>query len=226
MQASKWLKNPMLLSPEEMADLMQQFSPAKLYITGRVLPPGQGEVHISQFLEVYCDYINQLRSGLKPNAQLLQPYFSCSITCDLDSIEVLNPAPEKQLLRLKRPVIQMQHHHVDYSTSDRKFHSMILGKETIDWGIQFSYPQLFQDPEAKRIVQVDTTENFPNTRLFRQLQKWTREHTIPTPFNVNGVVTHSPIRIGKECLNWIQSHPDLQAKGISVEQSRNHSHRE
>jgi hypothetical protein len=226
MQASKWLKNPMLLSPEEMADLIQHLSPAKLYITGRVVQPGHGLVEPAQFLEVYCTYVNQLRAGIKPKPQELQPYFSCSITCDSDSIEELNPAADKQLLRVKRPVIQMQHHTMDYSVADKKFHSMILGTHTIDWGVQFSYPQLFQDPSDQQIMQVDATENFPNTRLFRNLQRWMREHTIPTPFIVQGVVVHAPIRIGKECLDWVQSHPDLNFKGFSVDNSRNHSNRE
>lgn len=225
MQASKWLKSAALLSPEEMAHLVECLSPAKFYLTGRVVKPGEGEISPAQFLEVYCDYINQLRTGIKPKAQELQPWFSCTVTCDGASIQELNPAPEKQLYRVVRPVIQLQHHIMDYSPADGKFHSMVFGNQTIDWGIQFSYPQLFQDPKTMQIVSVDASDPFPNTGIFKNLMRWMRQHTIPTPFIVQGVMINAPIRIGKECLNWIQFHPDLNRKGITVDTSRNYSDR-
>lgn len=225
MQASKWLKTAALLSPEEMSHLVEELSPAKFYITGSVVAPGEGQIAPSRFLEVYCDYINQLRMGIKPKAQDVQPWFSCSVTCDEDSIQELNPTPEKQLYRVVRPVIQFQHHTMDYSPADGKFHSMIHGSQTIDWGIQFSYPQLFQDPQTKQIVPVDVTEAFPNTALFKNISRWMRQYTLPTPFIVQQVIINAPIRIGRECLDWIHFHPDLNRKGITVDQSRNHSDR-
>jgi hypothetical protein len=224
-QASKWLKSALLLSPEEMARLFEHFAPAELYVTGSVVTSGEGKIAPADFLEVYCNYINQLRSGLKPKKEELQPWFSCSATCDSASIHELNPAPGKKLLRVMRPVIQFQHHTMDYSPADGKFHSMVLGHQTIDWGIQISYPQLFQDPATMRIVPVDGTDNFPNTPVFKIVQRWLREHTIPTPFIVQGVTINAPIRLGKECLDWINSHPDLNRKGITIDTSRNHSDR-
>lgn len=223
MQASKWLKSAALLSPEEMAKLIEALHPAKLFVTGSVVKTGEGELPPSRFLEVYCDYINALRSAVKPKATELQPYFSCSISCENNSFQELHPTEGKQLLRVIRPVIQMQHHTMDYSPSDQKFHSMSLGTQTIDWGIQFSYPQIFQDPETQQIITIDTT--YPNAELFRSLQRWMRAQTIPTPFIVQGVMINAPIRIGKECLDWIQYHPDLARKGITVDTRRNHSHR-
>jgi hypothetical protein len=48
------------------------------------------------------------------------------------------------------------------------------------------------------------------------MQQWVRSHTIATPFEVEGKKVNVPIRLGKECLSRINSHPQLQAKGLRV----------
>lgn len=219
MQASKWLKSPVLLSAEEMALLIEAMAPAKLYSAGSVTAPDEGEVDAALFLEHYCDYVSRLRAGIKPDSRELNPYFSCCLNADPEAFECVSPTPDKQILRVCKPVIQLQHHNIDYSAADGKFHSMVLGTQTIDWGIQFSYPQLYQDPQTQKILNVEATDQFPNTALFRTLQRWVRQHTIPTPFVVQGVTINAPIRLGKECLDWVESHPDLNRKGITIDGS-------
>ena len=45
-----------------------------------------------------------------------------------------------------------------------------------DW---FGYPQMMEDPDTKEPVQIIDAPAFPNTSLFRTLQKWVRESTVP-----------------------------------------------
>jgi len=66
---------------------------------------------------------------------------------------------------------------------------------------------------------VRESSEFPNTALYRSVQRWMRAHTIPTPFHVNGKKINVPMRLGKKCLPWISEHCQLKEKGIKVEQA-------
>lgn len=205
-QASKWLKSQALIDTEEMAHLFDTLDAFKLYMAGCVTPIGEGELSRRRFLDLYHEYISALREGRRPDINRFRQPFSSAMTVDDTALFVMPVQDDKQLMRVCKPVVQMQLHTMGYS--DGEFRSMTLGKESMLWGIQFSYPQLFQDPEQNDIVKVDSA--FPNTELFRSIQRWMRRNTIPTPFIVKGVQINASQRLGKRCLNWINDHPDLK----------------
>jgi hypothetical protein len=95
---------------------------------------------------------------------------------------------------------------------------MVFGINSISWGIQFSYPQLYQD-ENCQIQVVKPGPEFPNTVLFQKMQRWIRQHTIPTPFLTPYQRINAPIRMGRQVLNWINNHPQLKAKNLSIKTS-------
>ena len=121
---------------------------------------------------------------------------------------------DRQIIKVKKPVIQMQAHRIGYSSLDGKFRPMVMGKESISWGIQFSYPQIYED--SGKVVKVNESDQFPNTARFKKMQRWMRRHTIPTPFLADGKRVNVPMRLGKQCLPWINTHPQLVEKNIGV----------
>ena len=74
---------------------------------------------------------------------------------------------------------------------------------------------LYQDQHLQ-VLTVKEGLQFPNTAVFKKMQQWTRMYTIATPFEVEGKKVNVPIRLGKQCLQWIHHHPQLQAKGLRV----------
>lgn len=215
LQASKWLKCPVLLDLDEMKDLLQTLGDFWIFMVSGVLRSTEGEITQAEFLTEYGRYIDTLKEGKFPDEQQTRPYFSTVFTTTIDALyEVVLPNQQK-LIRVERPVIQLQSHRFDYSPVDGKFRSMVLGQNSIQWGIQFSYPQLFQDA-ACQVKQVRESEEFPNTLLFKRMQKWVRDHTTATPFLVENKRINVPIRLGKKCFSWINQHPQLNAKGLVV----------
>lgn len=216
MQASKWLKCPMLVSANEMADLFRALQPFFIYNTGSVTKREEGQISLASFLEAYADYVSTLMRGDIPDESQFRSLFSSVFTTTSEALYALAVEGERQLIRVFKPVVQLQAHRLHYSDADRSFRSMTYGTDGILWGIQFSYPQLFQESKTKEVLQVDTRPEFPNTQLFRTIQKWSRDHTIPTPFMVDGTKMNLPARLGKECLPWINSHPQLVQKGFAI----------
>ena len=91
---------------------------------------------------------------------------------------------------------------------------MVMSPGSIHWGIQFSYPQIFQ--RGNVFTKVSDPQQFPNTSLFTKLVQWLRTHTVPTTFIWEGKKIATPFRLGKQCFSWINAHPQLKEHGIFV----------
>lgn len=211
MEVSKWLEIQVLLSAEEMETLFTHLNSAlgafHIYLTGVVTALGEGEVPQGAFLESYRLYVMALQSGQLPgNGE----YFSSVFSLSPDLLSILKVGDNRQLRRLIKPSVQLQPHSMGYSQEDGKFYSMVYGPDSIAWGVQFSYPQLFLDPATKEVLKVTESPEFPNTVFFRHMQRWVRHHTIPTPLQTPGGPVNLPVRLGKQCLSWINRHPQFK----------------
>lgn len=214
LQVSKWLKIQVLLDLDEMQDLLKILDPVFFVSASQPVQAKEIVIEPKIFLEKYAQYISLLKQGLIPPNEEFRRFFSCGLSNDLESFYALATHGDRFLVKPKMPVVQCQAHHFFYSPLDEKFHPMVLSKDSVSWGIQFSYPQLFQDPATHQVVKVGKT--FSNSALFATLQKWIRNFTMPTPFIVQNKRTNSSIRIGKKSLSWIKSHPQLKQKEINV----------
>jgi hypothetical protein len=216
MQASKWLECQILVDSDEMAALFEALGHFEIYVTGCVVREGEGWIEKSLFLNAYKAYVDCLKQGVLPAQESYFKLFSSVFTSSSEMLCAVAVGEGRQIIRVQRPVIQLQVHQMGYSPLDGKFRPMVFGNDCIAWGIQFAYPQLFQEPETHLVETITNTDRFPNTALFKTLQRWVRHHTVPTPFVIGDQKINIPIRLGKKCLPWINNHPQLIQKGLKV----------
>lgn len=216
LQASKWHRLQVLLAPEELAELLADLEDPVILLAGRFYPKTNYPQHRQLFLSHYDAYIASLSRGELPNEEKCRQYFSAVLSRDCSPLYLLEGNTDEGLLRMTLPTIQVQHHNFDYSPLDNEIRSMVYGHDTVSWGLQFSYPQLYLHPTTKEICQTNE-ETTGNVTLFKQLQRWIRHYTLPTTFLVNGRRLNSPIRLGRGCLPWIHRHPQLGQHGLSVD---------
>ncbi|MEI8328846.1 MAG: hypothetical protein WCG14_02455 [Chlamydiia bacterium] len=216
--ASKWLKHQILISTEEMASLLEAIG--SCFICHASGPALQESLLLTpkQVLDAYAGYIQAIRQGDPVNEKELRRLFCNYLTYDLDALYGVKVSGDRMILKAILPVVQMQLHHFFPSTVDGKFHSMVMTQESVHWGIQLSYPQIFEDPKTHEFFKVTDCGQFPNTALFKTVIKWIRLHTVPTPMIFQGVRTRVPFRLGKSCFSWINAHQQLKAHAIFVEQ--------
>lgn len=216
LRVSKWIKCQVLLDEQEMATLIEELFPLFFCVVSEPVKRGCEIISAAVFLKHYAHYIACLKEGILADTSDFRRYFTTAMTCRTDIIYAIAVGEDKYLIKPIKPVIQLQAHHFFYSDLDKKFHAMVLSPESVTWGVQFSYPQLYQDPKTHRIAKVHASPDFPNTALFAKLLKWLRSHTLPTPFLVKGERINAPMRIGRSCLSWIERHPQLKEKQICV----------
>ncbi len=215
LQASKWLSCPLLVDQNEMKDLMNSLGDFWIFLVQGVHKKNEGSISKEAFLDSYTTYIEGLKRGEVVETQLVKSCFSSVWTRQVEALYSIPVREDQQIIKVDRPVLQLQTHRFTYSSSDGKFRSMTFGPNAVHWGIQFSYPQLYQD-SAYRILSVKDTPEFPNTILYKNLQRWVREFTLPTPFVIDGKQVNVPIRLGKNCFTWINNHPHLLANQLTI----------
>lgn len=223
LQVSKWLKIQVLLDEHEMQDLLRFLEEVHFVCVSEPISSEEAVVSSAAFLEKYREYVHFLKQSQVPLPREFRRYFSSAMAVNLDPFYAIAVGIGKYLIKPIEPVIQLQAHSFFYSRQDGKFHPMVLSEDSISWGLQFSYPQVFQDLKTREVGRVSSNSKFSNNALFAKLSKWIRSHTLPTPFEVGGVKTNSPIRIGKKSLSWIKNHPQLKEKGITIRELTHHS---
>ncbi len=215
LQASKWLKCPLLIDVDEMRALLNALGNFWIFLISGVIDAGKELLSQVEFLDCYQCYIESLKQGKLLDDERRRFYFSSVFTVTTEALYALPVSDQRLLVKVDKPVVQLQSHQFTYSAVDGKFRSMVFGTDHISWGIQFSYPQLYQD-SLMQVRQVREGSEFPNTTLFHSLQRWMRQYTVATPFWVNHRRTNVPIRLGKNCFEWINNHPQLISKNLQV----------
>jgi hypothetical protein len=210
-QASKYLKYQVLCDAQELKDLFFRLGSFKIYpLTGVV---DGNPIEQETFLLAYENWIEKLKQGQVPSSEDLRSVLACAFTEETEALWKLQVPGGKYLVKMNAPVVQVQAHFFTYSTVDEVFRPMTMGLNSIFWGLQFSFPQIYQDPKTMALLEV---EKGPNFYLFQNIKQWVRDATRPTPFVVEGKKTNATIRLGKNCFPWICRHPELIQQGIAV----------
>lgn len=215
-QASKWVKIQALLDGNEMKKLLEHLDEMRIFSIRGVVPDTGIEIPAKTFLKHYSNWIQALKEGRDVSSGDLSKVLSCVWTLDSDALYLLPVNGDRYIPKVRKPAILVQAHFMGYSSEEKNFRPMILGSNSLFWGLQFSYPQIFQRPDTKEFVKVDRSEEFRNTALFSKLRKWMRDFTKPTPFCIDQKIVNIPMRLGKECFGWIHQHPQIIQHGHQV----------
>ncbi len=208
-QGSKYLKYPLLCDADELRNLFEQISPFYIYrLTG--LSDGN-PISQGQFIDEYGSWIAKLKAGSVPEDGELKRLLACAFVTDPEALWKQAVPQSRYIVKVSRPLVQVQAHFFTYSPLDGVFRSMTMGPNSIFWGLLFSFPQVYQDPKTQELMEVEESEEFT---LFQKIKLWVRNETRATPFIADGKRTNVPIRLGKQCFSWIHHHPQL--KMVSV----------
>lgn len=198
-EASKWLALPMLLSNEEMTRFCTECLPFPLIALGGVQAEEEVLVKKESFLAAYAEYLEKILKGSKPVKPSRQ--LTLGITPSLNDARLM-PVEGGVIVKLVAPVIQVEPYTLHYSTEEKKFREMSPSKNRFFWGLRFTFPQLYANPKTGDVEKV-TEALYSNAALFKLLQRWARERTRPSTFQVEGKPVNHSSRVGKELYSFL-----------------------
>jgi hypothetical protein len=211
---SKWIKHQALLDGVEMKACLEVLGSFELYNVSSITTLEELNISRHLFLESYQNYIADLKNGkaAEPDRKI----FSAVMTVDPEALYGKEVSHGKWMARLAKPAVQLQNHRFFASKVDHKVHSMVMSPDSIQWGLQFAFPQIFFDGSEGNYTKTTDEKQFPNAALFAKISKWIRAETMPTTFIWDGHKVATPLRLGKKCFEWIENHPQLKKQGIKV----------
>ncbi len=218
---SKYLSYDVLLDASEMQDLISYLGDIYLCNLSELITIDRAISSKEDFMQKYSAYVTSLVDSKEKFEDSETRIFSSFITKDLKSVYAFEMKDGKCLIKQKEPMLQMRSHSFSYNRENDTFHSMNFGESTIAFGVQFSYPQIFQDPKTKKIHHVLKEDQFLNNLLYKNLVKWMRKNTKPTPFLIDGKRKIATFRLGKNCFSWINSHRGLLQNKLVVDGGQN-----
>lgn len=211
---SKWLKHHVLLDFSEMENLCNHLKILYLFDVSTITALDQIPVSLGNFLASYQAYIASLKSGEVPEKQPKQ--FSSALSTTPAALYAHEIQKGRYMAKPLKPLVQLQPHRFFHSKIAGTIHPMVMSPDSVQWGLQIAYPQIFFDVRQGSYSKVQNHPDFPNTALFTDIAKWLRHHTVPTTFIFEGQKISTALRLGKECFSWIASHPQLQQQGLTV----------
>jgi hypothetical protein len=210
-QAAKWLKLQALLDGDELRELVEALAPFWIVPLTPSLSK-EPAMAKEEYLEKYGALISLLQIGKEPlDFSEVAPTVWVRSPSSFWLQEI---AGRRFLVRPSEPWVQVQVHQMTYSAEEKTFYPMALSEDAIFWGLQFSFPGIYQEP---RTLEFKEAKGGLNWELFQILRRWIRDKTMATPMQIQGEKIHLPIRIGKRCFGWIDRHPGLSSRDLKVE---------
>lgn len=200
---SKWQKVQVLLDPIELERLLQDLSPLFILNTSGVVLREKISIEIDEFACLYKKYIAILR-GKIPKEKIP---LSFALSQRLENFCVVNLSSNKYICRMIQPDVQIQAYSFLLDESGKPL-LQVFSEESVPFGLQFSYPAIFQDGATSEVF--STTKNtFSGWKLFSAIRSWIRNHTFPLPIRFQEKNIRLPIRLGRLAAFWITNHINL-----------------
>ncbi|MGH2612369.1 MAG: hypothetical protein ACRDFB_04905 [Rhabdochlamydiaceae bacterium] len=211
---SKWLKHQVLLDADEMEACLEALKGVEFYNVSTIASFDELNISREIFLKTYRCYITDIKSGKIPEPN--HKIFSSAATMDSRALYAKEVQPGRWMAKLAKPVVQLQKHCFFASKMDHKIYPMVMSPDSIQWGLQFSFPQIFFDGSGGSYTKTSDEKQFPNAALFAKLLKWLRVASVPTTFVWDEQKVATSLRLGKGCFTWIENHPQLRKERIKV----------
>lgn len=216
LKISKIIKIPIFLEPSEFKSfilyILEASPEAILFDTQKVLLCNEGLHPLTDLIDSYYEYI----TALLRNEAYSSPLFSYALS-ETDTIFAsLALSDNRQLIRTLKPPIQLQPHSFYYSAESQNFYSMVFGEQSLSFGVQISYPLLYQDPESGEAIEIQKAASFPNFALFQKIRFYIRHNTVPLSLAVEGKKMNLPIRVGKKALSLSARYFQLRSAPFHV----------
>lgn len=209
-----------LFNVEELQTLFTELGEFTIWNSSEIVSEKTAFIEKSTFLDEYERYFRDLQEKGDVEGNWSRGIFSSIWTASTEMLYAMKVGEDRYLIKNLQPVVQLHSYFFSFSSIDGKLQPMVLAKDRVLWGLQFSYPQIYQDPKNREIVDVGFAKDYVNSVLFRKLTKWLRSHSAPVFFLTDGKKVPAPMRIGRSCFSWIDEYMPLKRRGMTLFKSK------
>lgn len=220
-RASKYQRVQMLLEQEELEGLFNELNNFYILEYSKVLEQDNHIVSKEEFLLRYKTYLTALKTNPKNITRDLLSSLSVTFSKNLDVYYQVKINDQKTLIKLKAPAILVQPFTFHLDLENESVFTSVHTEERIFWGLEFSFPGVYQDGKTIDVIEIFKDLKSPNTTLFKTLQKYARRNTTPTSLLFKDSSKNFSFRLGKKCYRWINEYSKLHEHNLIVGEREN-----
>ncbi len=206
---SKWLRHAVLFTLEEWEDFITAIG-NPMFVVAAVVDRSSWKVSPTEFKDKYLLYLEHVRKETTLPSPAMRRFFNLMISPSVDDFYAVGVGADRFIIKPKLPIIQMQMYHAFISDLDRQIHPMVLHPKSFSFGMQFSYPQIYEDPVSHTFSKVLLDSQFPSSDVFKKMVQWFRTNTKPVSILLDGKTLHAPFRQGKSSNELVAGNLGLQ----------------
>ena len=202
LHCSKWLKHALLLTKEEMESLYAIWVSHPLISPVHKATREDWRIGKEDFFRRYIEYLEHVQTKDEIPPPEMRKQLTLLLAGAVEDLYAIAMPKEQFFIKARRPVIQLQMYHAFFSAEDQQIHPMAMHERSFSFGLQISYPQIYEDPITQEFIKVLQAENFPSTLLYQETLQWIRRNTRPFCYTQNGEEKVAPFRVGKQRVDW------------------------
>lgn len=201
---SKWLRFQLLLTVETFKELLDFLSVEVLF--GVAGPDVKEELVYSKetYLAVYKAYLEALQRRDEKLIKELMKKLCVAIAYEKQAFYQIELADNRCLIKIKEPSIQFRPFNFIYHKELQQFLMQVKSKEAINFGLEISFPQIFQDPKTAQILHVFKDQKLVSARGFKKVQSFVKSKTKPAKFLIEDQIKTATFRIEKMQCSFAQ----------------------
>ncbi len=153
------------------------------------------------FLERYGRYLDWIGSDPGFPSSKVRNDCTLMISSGPDSFYSV-PVAGGFFLKPGLPVVSVRTYHCFISSLDGSLRSMAMNVDSFTFGLEFSYPQIYEDPRTGEFRKTLLDSDSPNTALYKKMTSALRRQTKPLLIEINGNKVAAPFRVGIDSSDW------------------------
>jgi len=198
LRCSKWLRHAVLLEREEMKEFLRFLEPCLFISPVKIVHKENWQIREEDILASYEQYLRWIRSNPEIPPAELRKEFTLMLSPAVDSFYSLPVGADRFLIKARIPPVQIRMYHCFISSVDGKILPMAMNVDSFTFGLEISYPQIYEDRKTGEFKKVLLDKGFSATPLYKKISGWLRKHTKPAPIEIRGKKVMAPFRMGKE----------------------------
>ena len=175
-----------------------------------VMTKNSWNISVEDLIVRYREYLSSLRQKEQLPSQEMRHFFSLFLSSSLDDFYAISLPQERFVIKTRKPVVHLQLYHCFVSRVNGEILPMVLHPDSFSFGLQFSYPQIYEDPKTHEFFKAMLEKKLHNTELFKKIVFWIRQNTKPASLCIGGKKVYAPFRLGKTAEDPMSYHLALQ----------------
>ncbi len=197
-RASKWLSFYCLFSDLELQSIIEKLEVLRVFNLSQVGNEKKLSLDKLDFFNFYKNYLEAMRLDQKEVLGEISKAMNLGVCFELEDYYKLSVGDNRFIIKNKAPIIQIHPFSFRYDRILHKFFDQAKSSDAIFFGLEFKFPQIYQDPKTSKVIEVYKEGIDINAKKFKILRRFIKDSSRPARFLIDGEKKVATFRVGLE----------------------------